>query len=251
MAKHLAFAYGEELSAEEIRKLVRRTYEYLGKNTGEMLRATRVNTLADLQAFVEVSGLENFERAHAKGKGVVFVTSHLGAFDLQVSSIALRGTSPRIIGTPLKDERLNELLWDNRNRHGAVAIERGKETFAMLKVLKSGGILALVIDQDTKVKSRFVNFFSKPAATPVGATILAMKTGAAVVLTYIYLGDDWKQHMHILPEMPMRVTSDEEADVIFNTQKMNDLIEKAIREHPEQWVWMHKRWKTQPGQEVR
>jgi KDO2-lipid IV(A) lauroyltransferase len=151
----------------------------------------------------------------------------------------------------LKDERLNELLWDNRNRHGAVAIERGKETFAMLKVLKSGGILALVIDQDTKVKSRFVNFFSKPAATPVGATILAMKTGAAVVLTYIYLGDDWKQHMHILPEMPMRVTSDEEADVIFNTQKMNDLIEKAIREHPEQWVWMHKRWKTQPGQEVR
>jgi KDO2-lipid IV(A) lauroyltransferase len=57
--------------------------------------------------------------------------------------------------------------------------------------------------------------------------------------------------MHILPEMPMRVTSDEEADVIFNTQKMNDLIEKAIREHPEQWVWMHKRWKTQPGQEVR
>src|SRR5690606_4180508 len=154
-------------------------------------------------------GLENYEQAIAKGKGVIFLTCHLGAFDLQVSNMALRGLNPNIIGTPLKDERLNQLLWEYRNMHGAIAIERGKETFRLIKVLKSGGSVALLIDQDTKVKSRFVNFFGKPAATPVGATVLAMKTGAAIVPTYVYLGDDWKQHMYILPEIPITLTGDE------------------------------------------
>lgn len=120
----------------------------------------------------------------------------------------------------------------------------------MIKVLKSGGSVALLIDQDTKVKSRFVNFFGKPAATPVGATILAMKTGAAIVPTYVYLGDDWQQHMHILPEIPMSHTGNEEEDVIHNTQILTNFIEDVIRQHPEQWVWMHKRWKTRPGEEV-
>jgi KDO2-lipid IV(A) lauroyltransferase len=251
MTEHIAFAYGDEMSPVEIRKLVRRVYEYMGMNTGEMMRATQVHTLSQLHAFVKVNGQDNFDRAYAKGKGVLFIASHLGAFELQVSSIALRGLRPRIVGTPLKDERLHEMLWGYRNRHGAVAMVRGKETFTMLKALKSGGILALLIDQDTKVKSRFVNFFSKPAATPVGAAILAMKTGAAVIPTYIYLGQDWKQHMHMLPEVRLRNTGDEEADMVYNTQLLTNIIEKAIREHPEQWVWMHRRWRTQPGQEIR
>src|SRR5690606_9496956 len=112
------------------------------------------------------------------------------------------------------------------------------------------GSVALLIDQDTKVKSRFVNFFGKPAATPVGATVLAMKTGAAIVSTYVYLGDDWKQHMYILPEIPITLTRDEEHDMVANTQVLTNFIENVIRQHPEQWVWMHKRWKTKPGEEV-
>lgn len=222
----------------------------LGKNAGEMLRATRVKTLPDLEKFLVTHGLENYERAIKKGKGVIFLTCHLGAFDLQVSNMALRGLNPNIIGTPLKDERLNELLWNYRNMHGAIAIARGRETFRLIKVLKSGGSVALLIDQDTKVKSRFVNFFGRPAATPVGATVLAMKTGAAIVPTYVHLGSDWKQHMHILPEIPMTLTGDEEADMISNTQVLTRFIEDVIRKHPEQWVWMHQRWKTKPGEEV-
>ena len=108
----------------------------------------------------------------------------------------------------------------------------------------------MLIDQDTRVKSRFVNFFGKPAATPVGATVLAMKTGAAVVPTYIHLGGDWKQHMYILPEIPMRDSGDEEEDVVYNTQVLTNFIEDTIREHPDQWVWMHERWKTKPGEEI-
>jgi KDO2-lipid IV(A) lauroyltransferase len=249
VVKHLSLAFPEK-SEQEIKKLSRRVFEFLGKNAGEMLRATRVKSLDDLEKILITEGFENFERAMEKRKGVIFLTCHLGAFDLQIGNMALRGLKPNIIGTPLKDERLNELLWDYRNKYGAVAIERGKETFRLIKVLKSGGFVALLIDQDTKVKSRFVNFFGKPAATPVGATVLAMKTGAALVPTFVYLGKDWKQHMHILPEIPVRNSGDEEVDMVYNTQVFTNFIEEVIRKYPEQWVWMHERWKTKPGEEI-
>lgn len=248
--RHLTLVYGQDKTPAEIRQLARRTFEYLGKNAGEILRASRIDTLPQLESFLETTGFEHYEAAHRKGKGVIFLTCHVGAFDLQVTNMALRGLNPNIIGTPLKDERLNELLWRYRNKHGAIAIERGRETFRMIKILKSGGSVALLIDQDTRVKSRFVNFFGMPAATPVGATVLALKTGAAIVPTYVYLGDDWKQHMCILPEIPMTITGDDEKDMVDNTQVLTHFIEKVIRQHPEQWVWMHERWKTRPGEEV-
>lgn len=248
--KHLQLAFGKEKSVEELNALSKRVFEYLGKNSGEMLRATRVETLEDLKEFLVVSGMENFVKANEKGRGVIFLTCHLGAFDLQVSTMALHGLNPNIIGTPLKNKHLNELLWQYRNKYGAVAIERGRETFRLIKILKSGGSVALLIDQDTKVKSRFVDFFGMPAATPVGATVLALKTGAAVVPTYVHLGNDWKQHMHILPEIPLTKTGDDEVDMIQNTQVLSDFIEATIRKHPEQWVWMHERWKTRPGEEI-
>ena len=243
--KHLTIAFPEK-SRREIVDLAKDTFAMLGKNTGEIIRASRVKSLEELNRFLVTHGYENFEAANKKGKGVIFLTAHLGAFDLQVTNMALRGLNPNIIGTPLKDERLNELLWNYRNAHGAVAIERGKETFRMIKVLKSGGSVALLIDQDTKVKTVFVNFFGKPAATPAGAAVLALKTGAAIVPTYVHLAADGLQHMHILPEIPMRVTGNEEGDIVYNTQILTNFIEAQIRKHPDQWVWMHERWKTQP-----
>lgn len=248
---HLGMAYGKEKSAVEILALSKRMFVMLGKNAGDILRARgAVRTLADLDRFLVVDGFENFEHATAKGKGVIFLTCHLGAFDLQITVMSLRGLKPNIIGTPLKDKRLNELLFDYRNAYGAVAIERGKETLRLLKALKTGGSVAILIDQDTKVKSRFVDFFGMPAATPVGAAILALKTGAAIVPTYIYLGDDNLQHMHILPQMPLEVSGDDERDMIVNTQSYTRFIEEQIRKHPAQWVWMHERWKTKKGEEV-
>jgi KDO2-lipid IV(A) lauroyltransferase len=247
--RHLGMAFPEKASREII-KLAKRTFKMLGKNAGEILRSTTIDNLADLEKFIVTTGEENIALAQAKGNGIVFVACHLGAFDLQVTNMAMRGLNPNIVGTPLKDKRLNELLWQYRNKFGAVAIERGRETFRMLKVLKSGGSVALLIDQDTKVKSCFVDFFGMPASTPVGATVLALKTGAAIIPTYIYLGDDGFQHMCILPEIPMHVTGNEEADIIYNTQVFTNFIEQAIRQHPDQWVWMHERWKTKEANRI-
>jgi len=247
---HLGMAFGKEKSTQEILTLSKRVFVMLGKNGGDIIRSLNVRTLNDLNRFLITEGLENYEKAFAKGKGVMFLTSHLGAFDLQITNMALRGLKPNIIGTALKDERLNELLLQYRNAYGAVAIERGKESMRLFKVLKSGGSIAILIDQDTKVKSRFVDFFGMKAATPIGATVLALRTDAAVVPTYIYLGEDGKQNMHILPEIPLVRTGDEETDLLVNTQNFTNFTEQIVREHPEQWVWMHERWKTRPGEEI-
>ncbi|HZY81674.1 MAG TPA: lysophospholipid acyltransferase family protein [Cyclobacteriaceae bacterium] len=248
---NLGFAYSGQKSAHEVLQMSKDVFKMLGRNGGEILRAIKVKTLDDLDKILVTHGYENFEAARDKGKGVIFLTCHLGAFDLQITNMSLRGLKPNIIGTPLKDERLNDLLFNYRNAYGAVAVERGKETLRLLKALKSGGSVAILIDQDTKVKSRFVKFFGTPAATPVGAAILAMKTGAAVVPTYVYLDEsDWKQHMYILPEIPTINTGDEEKDMVGNTQAYTKFIEDTIRRYPTQWVWMHERWKTRPGEEI-
>lgn len=247
---HLGLAYSKEKSLREIVELSKEMFTMLGRNAGDILRARAVRTLADLDRFIVVHDYENFEYANAKGKGVIFLTCHLGAFDLQITVMSLRGLKPNIIGTPLKDDRLNELLFDYRNAYGAVAIERGKETLRLIKALKRGGAVAILIDQDTRVKSRFVDFFGMQAATPVGAAILAMKTGAAVVPTYIHLGEDNLQHMYILPEIPLVLSGDDEQDMITNTQNYTRFIEEQVRKYPSQWVWMHERWKTRPGEEI-
>lgn len=247
---HLGLAYSKEKSLREIVELSKEMFTMLGRNAGDILRARAVRTLADLDRFIVVHDYENFEYANAKGKGVIFLTCHLGAFDLQITVMSLRGLKPNIIGTPLKDDRLNELLFDYRNAYGAVAIERGKETLRLIKALKRGGAVAILIDQDTRVKSRFVDFFGMQAATPVGAAILAMKTGAAVVPTYIHLGEDNLQHMYILPEISLVLSGDDEQDMITNTQNYTRFIEEQVRKHPSQWVWMHQRWKTRPGEEI-
>lgn len=248
--EHLGLAFAHEKSIKEIVALSKESFKMLGKNAGDVLRATNIRTKEDFDKISVTHGFENFEKANAKGKGVIFLTCHLGAFDLQVTNMAFHGLKPLIIGAILKDPRLNQLLWDQRNAHGAVAIERGKETIRLVKNLASGGCLAILIDQDIKVKSRFVDFFGIRASTPVGAAIFAMKTGAAVVPTYICLGEDNMQHMYYLPEIPLVMTGDKEQDMITNTANYTKQIEDTIRKYPAQWVWMHERWKTRPGEEV-
>ncbi|HOX83549.1 MAG TPA: lysophospholipid acyltransferase family protein [Chryseolinea sp.] len=241
---HLTMAFGKEKSKEEIKKLALDSFKMLGKNAGDVLRASTITSLDELNKIVVMKGFENYEVADKRGKGVVFIACHLGAFELQITSMALRNLNFMVIGTPLKDKRLNDLMWKHRNRNGTNYVERDKANFAMLKVLKAGGSVALLIDQDTKVKSTFVDFFGIPAATPIGAAMLAMKTGAAVMPAFSHLGEDGLQHIEILPEIELRLTGNEEEDIQYNTQIFSNFIEDRIRKYPAQWVWMHERWKT-------
>lgn len=249
--RHLTFAYGAEKSPEEIKTLAKDVFRMLAMNAADLIRAYPITVHEEFKKVCEVKGIEHVEAAYAKGKGVMFLVSHMGAFEFTATEFSFRGYKPLIIGTPVKDKKLNDLLWKQRNKLGATAVERGKDTLRVMKNLKAGGTMIILIDQDTKVKSRFVNFFGKPCATPVGAAIIAMKTGAAVIPAIIHLRDDLMQELNCYPEIPMTITGNEEEDMIINTQKMSDATEAEIRKHPAQWVWMHERWKTKPGEEIR
>lgn len=244
--EHLSMAYRQEKSPKEIYNLAKQVFVMLGKNAGDTFRSMKVKNLTDLEKFLITKGIENYEKAHAKKKGVIFLTNHIGAFDMQITNMALRGLKPHIIGTTLKDPRLNELLLDYRNAFGAIAVARGRETFTLIKALKSGGAVAILIDQDTKVKGVFADFFGMKTFTPIGAAVLAIKTGAAVVPTTIHLEKDNMQYMELFPEIPVIVTGNEEQDILTNTQAFTSFTESEIRKHPEQWVWIHERWKTRP-----
>jgi KDO2-lipid IV(A) lauroyltransferase len=248
---HLGLAFGKEKSTREILDLSKEVYIMLAKNGADVIRSWSVETLEQLQKFVVVEGKEHADRAVAKGKGVIYFTGHIGAFELMISAMGLNGMPFLVVGTELKDERLNDIIVRFRNKHGSEPIQRGRETFKLIKTLKSGGAVGMLIDQDTKVKSRFVNFFGMPASTPVGAAVMAMKTGATVVPALIHLGKDNLQHMVLYPEVEMVNTGDEEKDMITNTQTLTTILEEAIRRNPAQWVWMHERWKTKPGEEER
>jgi KDO2-lipid IV(A) lauroyltransferase len=247
---NLTLAYGKEMDARSIRGLAKSVFTMIGKNGADVIWLHRKISWEDFDNVRQVIGEEYLDQAYRKGKGVIFLTAHLGAFELCATEMALRGYKPLIIGTPMKDERLTKLLWEQRSKLGASAIERGKETVRLIKTLKAGGTVAILIDQDTRVKSVFVDFFGKPCATPIGAAVLALKTGAAVVPVFLHLSKNDKQIVTCYPEVELIQTGDEAQDIRANTQKFTSIIESEIREHPEQWLWIHERWKTQPGQEL-
>ncbi len=249
--RHLHVAYGEEKGETELKRLSQRVFVMIGRNFTDILRCAKVSTLEEYNSRVTVEGQHHLDKAYDAGKGVICLTCHMGAFELLAGYFGMNGYAPLLIGTALKDKKLNDLLVGNRSRWGAEAIERGTGTVRIVRKLKKGGMMCLLIDQDTKVKSRFVDFFGKPAATPIGATVLALKTGAKVVPVHTMLDDRNRQVIHIGEEVELSRTGDEQRDLIENTQRFSTVLESFIRKDPSQWLWMHERWKTKPGDEIR
>ena len=251
VVEHLTMVYGKEKTPDEVKALSKKVFRMLGMNAGDIIQSVHISSQEDFEKFRVINGIEHAETAYKKGKGVIFLTAHIGPFEYIATELAFRGYKPLIVGTKLKDDRLNDLLASNRNKFGAQLVERGKDTVRLVKNLKLGGTMIILIDQDTKVKSRFVNFLGYPCATPIGATIMALKTGAAVVPMFLHQREDFKIEINCYPELEMTVTGDDETDLVVNTQKLSDVTEQEVLKYPEQWVWMHERWKTKPGEEIR
>jgi KDO2-lipid IV(A) lauroyltransferase len=175
---------------------------------------------------------------------VVFVSGHVGNWELLARRVASEGFPCQSIAKETSDPRLTALVGRFRARGGVRSIWRGQEGAArhMLRALKNGEILGLLIDQDTKVQSFFVPFFGELAATPRAAADLAIRTGAAVVVGFCQReGSGYRLSME---EVPPPAEQDREAAAWALTAALSQRIEAAIRRRPEQWVWMHQRWKT-------
>lgn len=249
--RHLTMIYGKEKSPDEIRAMAKKVFEMLGRNASDVIRSFHQKDIAHYREYIKVTGREIAEEAMARGKGLVFITAHIGSFELLAVEVSAWGFKPYIVGEPLKDPRLDEMVVNHRGKFGGNSVDRFKDTVKIFKKLKEGAAVALLVDQDIKIKSVMTTFLGLPCATPIGGTIMAMKSKAPVVPIFIHMNEDSTHEIVVYPEIKMVDTGDQEKDISVNTQLINNAIEQEIRKHPTQWVWMHERWKTKAGEEIK
>ncbi|MCC5932502.1 MAG: lysophospholipid acyltransferase family protein [Cyclobacteriaceae bacterium] len=244
--KNLRYALGDELTENEIQSTARKVFLNVGRNFADIVNAFHINTYAKLEPLLEIEGIEHLEKAYETGKGVIAATCHLGPYEMVATFCALKGFDTHVIATALKDPRLDKMLVNNRTSRGANNIPRGKDNIKIVKALKNGGLLIILIDQDTRVNSVFVDFFGKPTYTPIGAAMLSLRTGAKIVPFSIHRVEKDKLKITILPEYTYSPSGDEKKDIHDITAGLSAELEKLIRQDISQWVWMHERWKTKP-----
>lgn len=242
VSRNLHAAFPEKTS-EEIRSLTHKIFVHLGKNLFELLESPRL----DKQAFdtmIEVYGFEHIDAALKQKRGVLLLAAHVGNWELMAMYLALHGYPLHVVARRIYDDRLNAMLLLYRNAKGVKTLLRTESTKEMVRAIRNNEILGLLIDQDTAVKGCFVDFFGRPAYTPSGLALLALKYNAVVLPIFTQRLSSTRHHVTVQPPVELSVTGDIERDIQENTQRYTKIIEQIIRECPEQWVWVHDRWKT-------
>ena len=243
----LAFPeWTEKQRGDVLRKMTRN----LGWMAAEFARLPRYSA-ENIEQTVILDGHENFLAGKSRGKGVLILTGHIGAWEFSSFAHALYGFPLWYMARPLDNKRLDELVNRYRSLSGNRAIFKNQSARVMLRVLKEAGTIGILADQNTMPEEGvFVDFFGTPACSTTGIARVALHTDAAVVPGYLYWDENLRKYrLRFEPPIELTRSGDSERDIRENTQKFAECIETIIRQHPEQWVWVHARWKTRPAGE--
>jgi KDO2-lipid IV(A) lauroyltransferase len=241
----LGRAFPEKSEGERL-VLARACFRHLGRCALEAAVAPRLSAARfDALVHVPLAVRSMLLRAHGKGLGVVAVTGHVGHWELLGWAFVRQGIPLHVIARENVDARLTSLVVDFRAKGGVHTLLRGVPGAAvgMLRALRRGAALGLLVDQDTRVQSVFVPFFGAQASTPRAPADLTLRTGAPTVVVFLQRGEDGRYHLSG-EELEVKASGNTEADVLALTCAYSLAIETAIRRAPAQWVWMHQRWKT-------
>jgi KDO2-lipid IV(A) lauroyltransferase len=240
----LAFPGWAESQRQQV---IRNMTTNLGRMAAEFARMPKYSA-ANIQELVVLEGHENFLQGHQQGKGVLYLTGHIGAWELSSFAHALYGYPLHYMARPLDNRKLDELVNRYRSLSGNRPIYKNESARLMLKVLKDGGTVGILADQNTMPSEGvFVDFFGTPACSTTGLARVALHTGAAVVPGYAYWDETIKKYrLRFEPPVELVRTGDNERDIFENTQKFTKVLEEIIRKYPDQWVWVHGRWNTRP-----
>lgn len=241
--EHLAFAMPEKSEGER-RRIGRRSCALIGRGMLAFVVAHRMGPERAL-ARVAVTGAEPVRAAQAEGKGALIVTFHFGCFEMLAAWMG-RHLGGRAVGRESDEDGPTAMLIDMRRELGCDTIQRG-EPREILRTLRAGNPVAMLIDQDTSdVSGAFVPYFGRLAHTPLGPAALAVRTGAPVVMGFVVWDGLSRHRAYGLAPMYARSDLPAAEAALELTARMTRAGEEQVRAHPDHWVWMHRRWNTRP-----
>ncbi|MBM4032184.1 MAG: lysophospholipid acyltransferase family protein [Planctomycetes bacterium] len=243
-----AWALG--VGPDEARGIVRRLYRNMSTNFVEDLMLPKTLKRRRLEDFARIEGAEHLRAALAQGKGAIVVTGHLGNWELAGLALAHLAGSTMAVARELSNPRLEARMRRFRERGGLRVAARDGALRHVLTHLRAGGCVAMLIDQNQRKGGVFVPFFGKLAATVPSPASLALKYGVPVLFGYGYrVGDGLFHCFHLDPPFELIRTGDYRADVVANTALFTKRVEDCVRRHPDQWFWVHQRWRKRPPEE--
>ena len=243
---NLRLAFPEWSDAQR-KHAVRRMIQQIGWMAGEFSQFPRY-TREKIERIVILDGEGNFNTAQRRGKGVLFLTGHMSAWELAPFAHALYGHPLHFLVRPIANRRVDALINGYRCLSGNRPIEKNRSARTILKVLGDGGTVGILSDHNSSIdEGVFVPFFGVMASTTSGLARIALRTDAAVLPGFLSWDDGLRKYrLQFEPAVELARSGDEEADVIENTARFTQVIEAYVRAHPDQWLWVHKRWKTRP-----
>jgi len=230
----------------EIEVIARSVYKNVGYSIIEFIFSKRYGR--NFEKHFKLKNYDAYKIALNKGKGVFLLTGHCGSWELIALAQSIMKPPIGVVVRPLDNPYLDVEVSNLRCQYGNFLINKTNGMRDILKTLASGNAVGILLDQNVKAKEGvFVDFFGRPACTNKGLALMAARTKAPVIPAFLRrIGPD--QHEILIGnEMPLVDTGDKEADIIANTQAYTKAIESFITDYPDQWFWMHRRWKTKPG----
>ena len=243
---NLERVFGDRYDRRERERIINFSVRNMAKTMLELLKAGWLSD-EQLREFVQIRGEEHLRHAVEQGRGVVVITGHFGNWELLAATIGRLGYDLAVIARDANDQNTANII--NRAREAAVAEVLPRESVReMLRVLREGNILGILPDQHTERGGIWLPFMGHLACTAPGPATLAQRTGSPIVPAFARRTEDDRLDLYFLPPIEVPDTGDRQQDIRTATRLINDALSAEIMAHPEQWIWMHRRWRQPPAE---
>jgi len=241
---NLMQSFGPEMRPDQAKRLLRKVYIHFGQMFLEVPHVVSLNP-RNVNRYVTFESEDYFHDALKKEKGVLALAGHLGNWEMVSTVIAMRFGNTAVVARPMDFGPLEKLVIELRSRYGTQIIPKQRSMRRLLTSIRANKIIGIMLDQNVDwYEGAFVDFFGRPACTNKGLALVALKTGAPVVPIFSAKARDGRYRIIIGKEVDLIRTGDKLKDVEENTALFTSIIERQVRQHPEQYFWFHKRWKT-------
>jgi len=240
--RNLAFAYPEHSDSYR-RRLARRVFQNYGINLVDLFKLS-VMRPEEVAGRFRLYGIENFRQAFLQKRGLIAVSAHMGSWEFGMQALpCIFGMNLTAVAKKFKSNFVENWIHSTRTRFGNSILYKKDSLAEMTKILRQGGVLAILVDMARRKDGVDVRFFGKKATATPAVAMLALRCRTPVLPVYCIREPDGLLGIHALPAVEMRRSKDLRADLVENTQRITDVVEQVVREHPEQWFWLMRRWK--------